>query len=130
MGDEMRSYFEFLDIDAAEAQGLFDLLDADLSGDVSIEEFVNGCLRLKGEATAVDVVTLIHEQKKSAMRLNAIKEATDAGLTGLTLRLDSLCTKFEDVHAQVSSGFDQLGRLDKQLQNYAEIAAMNSRSFL
>merc|ERR1712039_663522 len=99
MGDEMRSYFEFLDIDAAEAQGLFDLLDADLSGDVSIEEFVNGCLRLKGEATAVDVVTLIHEQKKTAMRVRAIKEATYSGLCSLGVRMDGLCAKLEDVHA-------------------------------
>ena len=37
-----------MDLDEANALDLFELLDTDGSGDVSIPEFVNGCTRLHG----------------------------------------------------------------------------------
>lgn len=43
--------------------GIFQLLD-DGSGIVSIDEFVMGFLRLKGNAKAVDLVTLMYENRK------------------------------------------------------------------
>merc|ERR1711862_993694 len=47
-----------------EAHGLFRLLDIDNSGQVSIAEFVLGCLRLRGSARNVDVATLLYENKR------------------------------------------------------------------
>merc|ERR1712187_944928 len=49
------SYFETLDLEVAEAWDIFKLLDVDLNGSVSIEEFVSGCLRLRGYAKTIDV---------------------------------------------------------------------------
>merc|ERR1711972_972244 len=63
-----QSYLSSLDIEHSEARGLFTLLDTDGSGDVTVEEFVAGCLRLKGAATAVDMVTLLYENKKQTIR--------------------------------------------------------------
>merc|ERR1712141_939382 len=52
--DEMIGYFNFLGIAIDEAQGPFELLDTDESGDINIQEFVVNCFRLKGEASALD----------------------------------------------------------------------------
>lgn len=56
----LRRYMEALDIDAADARLLFRLL-TDGAQDVSLEEFCDGCLRLKGHAKSIDVHTLIFQ---------------------------------------------------------------------
>jgi hypothetical protein len=70
MHDQVRAYFTVLGLDAAHAKGLYKLLDIDSNGEVSLEEFVVGCLRLKGEAKAVDVATIMYENKRIIARLN------------------------------------------------------------
>merc|ERR1712178_317295 len=74
--EQLNAYFESLEVDLAEAHGLFDVLDEDLSGDVSTEEFVEGCLRLRGEATAVDCVKLLHHRKKLERGITGIMMLT------------------------------------------------------
>merc|ERR1712203_646993 len=59
--EKVQAYFGALGVEVNHAQGLFRLLDADGTGAVNIEEFVIGCLRLRGEATAVDCATLMYE---------------------------------------------------------------------
>ena len=51
-------------LDPAEATGLFHLLDIESEGSVSINRFVMGCLRIRGGAKAVDVLTLLYENKR------------------------------------------------------------------
>jgi len=60
----VRAHLASLGVNTGEAEGLFRLLDLDESGVVSLEEFLYGCMRLKGEAKAVDVATLMYENKK------------------------------------------------------------------
>jgi len=62
--DRVRAYFAILGLELTHAEGLFKLLDTDRSGRIGLEEFVLGCLRLKGEAKAVDVATLMYENKR------------------------------------------------------------------
>merc|ERR1719195_342799 len=69
---EMVAYLSAIGIDPSEAQGLFKLLDDDGSGSVSIDEFITGFLRLKGGAKAVDMVTLLYENRKMSKKLNRI----------------------------------------------------------
>mmetsp|Transcript_4891 Transcript_4891/g.11573 ORF Transcript_4891/g.11573 Transcript_4891/m.11573 type:complete len:640 (-) Transcript_4891:130-2049(-) len=57
-------YFGSLGINASEARGLFGLLDADESGSVSLQEFMQGCLRLRGQAKAIDMATLMYQNKR------------------------------------------------------------------
>merc|ERR1711912_197373 len=52
---ELAHYLESIDIFPHDARTLFRLLDGDDSGEVSIEEFCEGCLRLKGEAKSFDI---------------------------------------------------------------------------
>jgi len=57
--DEMKMYFEALDLDVGEAQNLFNLLDISGTGSVQFEDFVNGCFRLRGGAKALDLATFM-----------------------------------------------------------------------
>eukprot|EP00747_Dinoflagellata_sp_TGD_P209219 gnl/TRDRNA2_/TRDRNA2_82627_c0_seq1.p1 gnl/TRDRNA2_/TRDRNA2_82627_c0~~gnl/TRDRNA2_/TRDRNA2_82627_c0_seq1.p1 ORF type:complete len:598 (+),score=101.70 gnl/TRDRNA2_/TRDRNA2_82627_c0_seq1:77-1870(+) len=66
---KVMAYFRTLGIDGTEAAGLFKLLDLDGSGAVGINEFVMGCMRLKGGAKTVDVATLMYENKLQTARL-------------------------------------------------------------
>jgi len=60
---EVGAYLRALDLEATQVEGLFKLLDTDAEGTVDIDEFVMGCLRLKGSAKTVDVATIMYDQK-------------------------------------------------------------------
>jgi len=59
---DVQAYFEVLGLDVDDAWSFFKLLDLDDGGDVEIEEFLMGCLRLRGTARAIDVGKIIHDQ--------------------------------------------------------------------
>merc|ERR1719217_509591 len=70
LGDsDVVARFSALGVTVAEATGLIQLLDQDGSGEVEVEEFISGCLRITGGAKAVDMVTLLYENKKLAARM-------------------------------------------------------------
>merc|ERR1712187_783563 len=56
--EESRAFFNSLEIDVGTAWEIFHLLDCDGGGDIDIEEFVAGCLRLRGPSRAVDVAQI------------------------------------------------------------------------
>ena len=58
----VREYFETLGLSVWDAWSFFKLLDADGGGLVEIEEFLMGCLRLRGQATAIDVGRILQDQ--------------------------------------------------------------------
>merc|ERR1712187_351355 len=70
--DRVKHYFSVLDIDVADSNYLFDMLDLDGSGEVDMEEFVSGCLRLKGAARSIDVHTLMFEVKQTMSKIVAM----------------------------------------------------------
>ncbi|CAE7665586.1 Scn10a [Symbiodinium pilosum] len=59
---EVREYFETLGLDVEDAWSFFKLLDRDGGGSVEIEEFLKGCLRFRGQAKAIDIGQLLHDQ--------------------------------------------------------------------
>lgn len=74
---EVQHYLKFMELDVQEARGLFQLLDVDESGYVSVDEFVIGMMRLKGAAKGVDVATLMYENKKLYVRVVALAKFTE-----------------------------------------------------
>jgi len=72
--DRMRFYFQVLGIDAADCGRLFKLLDEDGSGEVEIEEFLGGCLRLKGNARSIDVHGVMFQLNTVLNGVNALAE--------------------------------------------------------
>lgn len=71
-------YFKSVDLDPREARSLFMLLDTDRTGTVDAEEFIMGCLRLRGGAKAIDLATLMYESRRWFRRvenkLNALEK--------------------------------------------------------
>lgn len=83
--DNVKAYFEFLDLAIADAWTLFRLIDVDEICVVSLEDFVTGCLRLKGSAKAIDMATLMYQNQKILALLEKKQKndarPNDAGLT-------------------------------------------------
>jgi voltage-gated sodium channel len=59
----MAEFFEAIDVDQAEAPGVFHLLDSDDSGEIDLDEFLHGCLNLHGPAKAIHLSTLMMETR-------------------------------------------------------------------
>lgn len=64
----VQSYFQALGIDPQDTERLFHLIDDDGSGEISVDEFLDGCLRLKGSARSIDVHALMYECKRLQTR--------------------------------------------------------------
>eukprot|EP00971_Amphidinium_carterae_P048680 959613-Amphidinium_carterae.1 len=62
----MEQCFKAMDIDPSEARGIFTLLDTEDRGEIDCQEFVAGCLRLRGQARAIDLATLMYFNKRIA----------------------------------------------------------------
>merc|ERR1712032_1050982 len=56
--EKIIAYLRTLEIDIDQVRTLFTLLDVDNTGEVDLEEFVGGCLRLRGGATSMDMAVL------------------------------------------------------------------------
>jgi len=84
--DQALAYFEALDIDASNAWTLFKHIDLDKSNAVELNEFIEGCLKLKGTAKCIDVASLIEDHRVMAKRLTKFicyVEKRFAALTGV-----------------------------------------------
>jgi len=69
---ELAAYVEALEVNPSDALMLFSFLDGDGSGAIDIDEFCQGCLRLKGEAKSFDVYCLIYESERMSVKLDKI----------------------------------------------------------
>lgn len=66
LGDEnLYMYMEALEISMVNTRSLFKLLDFDNDGRVDIDEFCEGCLRLRGEAKSFDIHCLMYENQRT-----------------------------------------------------------------
>jgi len=53
--EEVLAHFAVMDLDPSDTYTLFLLMDFDQSGHIDIEEFIVGCMHLKGGARALDI---------------------------------------------------------------------------
>merc|ERR1711920_414159 len=67
--DEVQAYFAHLNLQVDRAWDIFRLIDFDKSGTVSLEEFVTGCLRLRGQARTVDVAQVTYDVARLQQKL-------------------------------------------------------------
>jgi len=65
------SYMCALGLDSDDLGRLFSLLDDRDCGELSVDAFLNGCLRLKGQARSIDVHYLIMQVKRSGEHMEA-----------------------------------------------------------
>lgn len=78
----VKAYFNGIDIDPDEAKVIFTLLDSDNSGDVEIEELVNGTMKLKGYATKLDMMALMYDCTRQSMKLDSLCDFVEAQFDG------------------------------------------------
>jgi hypothetical protein len=62
--DRVIAYFNALKLDVSDARVLFQLLDADDSGEITIDEFMVGVYKLHGESRALDIKIMTFEVGK------------------------------------------------------------------
>jgi len=68
---QMQEYLKNIDIDPNEARDLFHLLDIEDTGEIEIEDLVDGCMRLHGAAKSIDLAAFMHEYKRGTDILEA-----------------------------------------------------------
>jgi len=56
----------------SQAEVLFNLLDQDGSNLVSLDVFLAGCMRLKGQARSIDVNMLLHENRALSKKISKL----------------------------------------------------------
>jgi hypothetical protein len=89
---KMGGYFHMLEIEIDDSERLFSLLDDDGSGEVSIDEFFDGCLRLKGLAKSIDLYQALANIKQMHDSLDKIPELIEK----IPLSLEKLNSLFTD----------------------------------
>lgn len=86
----MVEFFKAIDVDESEARGIFSLLDADDSGQIDLDEFLNGCLGLHGPAKALHLSTLMYETRLMSKHQVSSLKRLEQGLEQALRRLQPL----------------------------------------
>ncbi|CAK0908689.1 unnamed protein product [Prorocentrum cordatum] len=71
----VESYFQALGLEPHDTERLFDHLDDDNSGEVSLDEFLQGCLRLRGQARSIDVYSVMHDVRSLNSRFEELVDS-------------------------------------------------------
>eukprot|EP00930_Biecheleria_cincta_P039029 TRINITY_DN26839_c0_g1_i1.p1 TRINITY_DN26839_c0_g1~~TRINITY_DN26839_c0_g1_i1.p1 ORF type:complete len:632 (+),score=107.81 TRINITY_DN26839_c0_g1_i1:54-1949(+) len=73
--EAMKAFFDSINVDTQDAWLLFSLIDKDVSGSIDLEEFVTGCLSLKGSAKAIHIAKLSLENKGMKNTIDSFEES-------------------------------------------------------
>eukprot|EP00931_Biecheleriopsis_adriatica_P052188 TRINITY_DN30337_c0_g1_i1.p1 TRINITY_DN30337_c0_g1~~TRINITY_DN30337_c0_g1_i1.p1 ORF type:complete len:641 (-),score=94.56 TRINITY_DN30337_c0_g1_i1:60-1958(-) len=71
------SFFQAIDVDPSEAEFIFKLIDVNDNGGVDLEEFINGCLNLKGPAKAIDSCKILQFSQNIMEKVDTIAMSVD-----------------------------------------------------
>eukprot|EP00931_Biecheleriopsis_adriatica_P053393 TRINITY_DN31230_c0_g1_i1.p1 TRINITY_DN31230_c0_g1~~TRINITY_DN31230_c0_g1_i1.p1 ORF type:complete len:488 (-),score=48.74 TRINITY_DN31230_c0_g1_i1:76-1539(-) len=88
-----------LGVNFDEAESLFEVMDADRSGTLSSQEFINGLLKVKGAAKGMDVVHLISFAQKEGLRAARFVEL----VRQLSTRVDVMLERMEECGIAMST---------------------------
>jgi len=78
MADEqVIAYFAVMGLEAGDAWDLFKLLDTDKSAEIDLDEFVYGCMKLRGTAKTIDVAKLSYDNKLMRSKLATFMRDTE-----------------------------------------------------
>jgi len=78
--ENVQAYFQSFELDVTQANTLFRLLDWDQSDDVDIDEFVEGCMRMRGQARSIDVHLLLYQNEKMVHRIQEFMQYVEEQL--------------------------------------------------
>jgi len=91
------AYLQSLELDVSQARALFVLLDLDESDEVPIDKFIDGCMRMRGDAKSIDVNMLLYENEKILAKFTHFSDYCEEQFTrisqALGLRPNNLAQK-------------------------------------
>jgi hypothetical protein len=106
----VQKFLEAMEIDKKEMEDVFAMVDDDDSGFVNIEEFMEGCMKLKSGANLSTIVMLLYEVKtllqKQERRLGELQEfelKIGRGLSGLQAQSDRVHHRLCGPHVDVGT---------------------------
>lgn len=81
--EDIKAYMATQQLDAFDPRQLFNIMESEDDEGVGIEDFIMGCMRLKGLAKSVDVVALLQESRKQNRRVRDKMADIQEQLNGL-----------------------------------------------
>merc|ERR1712187_202507 len=78
--ENIMAFLSTLEFDIDQVRTLLTLLDLDQNGEVDIEEFITGCLRLKGGAKSLDMAILQYQVEWILHNTAAISQRVGLGV--------------------------------------------------
>lgn len=112
----LSQFIDALEVNATDAKVLFTLLDDDESGEISSEEFVAGCSKLKGEAKSFDVYCLIHEHERGVKVQKRFTESVNESLNAI-IKVFGVIDCLEEDMKEVTHMLQAHLGLDKRLSS-------------
>lgn len=79
--ERVKAYFESMELEASDAWAFFKLVDEDMGNTVDVDEFVEGCMRLRGAAKQIDVHLLSTEQRRFQTRYESGMQRLEESLS-------------------------------------------------
>merc|ERR1711972_726409 len=76
--ENVLTFLSTLELDIDQVRTLLTLLDLDQNGEVDIEEFITGCLRLKGGAKSLDMAILQYQVEFMLHSVTSMGKALDS----------------------------------------------------
>lgn len=124
---EVAHYFTALGVDAKQVTQLFRLLDNDDSGTITREEFLKGCLHLRGDAKSIDVAVIRQEIKLIRDILEETLECVEVDRvkstrSGASRRVSPPRSKSKALESQCASNVE--GVPDQQSRRHWELSLL------
>jgi len=88
--EDLQEYFCVLGMEPSEAKDLFCLIDVRCVGEVSIDEFMNGCLRVFSVPKNLDICTVMYQSKRIMLMLESMTGNSPEPTDGAPFALNAL----------------------------------------
>jgi len=84
---KVQAFFSALDLDETDAWTIFKFLDAEQRGSLDIDEFVQGCLHVRGNVSNIEFKKMMFENEGIKQTLHRFKRDTERQLNDIAIRL-------------------------------------------
>eukprot|EP00747_Dinoflagellata_sp_TGD_P103287 gnl/TRDRNA2_/TRDRNA2_168913_c0_seq6.p1 gnl/TRDRNA2_/TRDRNA2_168913_c0~~gnl/TRDRNA2_/TRDRNA2_168913_c0_seq6.p1 ORF type:complete len:480 (-),score=67.96 gnl/TRDRNA2_/TRDRNA2_168913_c0_seq6:60-1499(-) len=99
---ELQTMLKEMQLDPRDGDLLFELLDEDRSGEITNEELVSGCMRLRGQARNLELAAFMHETDLSFKRWSSHADLVSKLLSALVRQTDLKTTISPSRHLATS----------------------------
>merc|ERR1719272_678192 len=116
----VKAYFSGLEIDPSQAQIIYTLVDTDGDNMVDIDEFVDGTMKLKGQAKSIDIMALMFDNARFAVKFNKLCAYIEEVLPELQNN-NGTSSAVRSIHRSdsVSPDYTEKGRLEQGLAQHS-----------